>query len=222
MELVSGQTLRASLEGNRLDLERTIEFLAQVADALDAAHAAGVTHRDLKPENLMIAEGATRRCSTSASPSFAQTSQGPAKAGHHDQGGPEPTATDGGRLLGTLGYMSPEQYRPADRPPYRYLLVWVRPTRPSQESAFLGSSAFADAETDRRARARPASTHVPGVPDGLERIVRMCLAKDPRIDTDPCAKSRATFAKSVARWTTRLSSKSHDVEIVVDTSSLPV
>ena len=57
MELVSGETLRASLEGNRLDLDRTLEFLAQVADALDAAHAAGVTHRDLKPENLMIAEG---------------------------------------------------------------------------------------------------------------------------------------------------------------------
>ena len=57
MELVAGETLRSSLEGKRLGLERTIEFLAQVADALDAAHAAGVTHRDLKPENLMIAEG---------------------------------------------------------------------------------------------------------------------------------------------------------------------
>ena len=57
MELVSGQTLRAALDGNPLGLERTTEFLAQVADALDAAHTAGVTHRDLKPENLMIAEG---------------------------------------------------------------------------------------------------------------------------------------------------------------------
>ena len=137
--------------------------------------------------------------------------------------GPEPTATDGGRLLGTLGYMSPEQYRPADRPPHRYLLVWVRPYEAiTGKRAFLGSSAFATLKQIVEHEPDPLSTLVPGVPDGLERIVRMCLAKDPRIDTDPCAKSRATFAKSVARWTTRLSSKSHDVEIVVDTSSLPV
>src|SRR5262245_25076426 len=48
MELVAGETLRSSLEGGRRpSLERTIEFMAQVADALDAAHSAGVTHRDL-------------------------------------------------------------------------------------------------------------------------------------------------------------------------------
>ena len=98
MELVSGETLRASLEGHRLDLERTLEFMAQVADALDAAHAAGVTHRDLKPENLMIAEGGYAKV----------LDFGIAKLmGRGDAG----TKTRTGQLLGTPMYMSPEQCR---------------------------------------------------------------------------------------------------------------
>ena len=57
MELVAGETLRKAIEGKRLDLKRALEYLVQVADALGAAHTAGVIHRDLKPENLMIADG---------------------------------------------------------------------------------------------------------------------------------------------------------------------
>src|SRR4029434_8185717 len=113
MELVSGQTLRASLEGNPLGLERTIEFLAHVADALDAAHAAGVTHRDLKPENLMIAEGGYAKVLDFGIAKLrADLMQSPVRGGHHggtQQGSHEPTATDGGRWLGTLGCMSPGQ-----------------------------------------------------------------------------------------------------------------
>ena len=49
MELVAGETMRTAIEEGRLSLDRTIEYLAQSADAIAAAHAAGVTHRDLKP-----------------------------------------------------------------------------------------------------------------------------------------------------------------------------
>src|SRR5258707_227598 len=57
MELVSGHTLRMLIEQRRLDLRTTLDIFAQAADALAAAHAAGVVHRDLKPENLMVADG---------------------------------------------------------------------------------------------------------------------------------------------------------------------
>ena len=55
MELVTGDTLRTLIETRRLDMKRAIDLLVQVAEALAAAHAAGVVHRDLKPENIMVA-----------------------------------------------------------------------------------------------------------------------------------------------------------------------
>ena len=148
MELVAGETLRASLEGKRLELDRTLEFMAQVADALDAAHAAGVTHRDLKPENLMIAEGGYAKVLDFGIAKLRADVMQDSHAGL-----PEPTATDGGRLLGTLGYMSPEQVQgTVHRSPHRRVLVWMRPLRSDQREARLsGSQRLRHPETDRRA-----------------------------------------------------------------------
>jgi Tol biopolymer transport system component len=176
MELVSGETLRSSLEGNRLDLDRTLEFMAQVADALDAAHAAGVTHRDLKPENLMIAEGGYAKVLDFGIAKLrADLMHTRTDAGH------EPTATDGGRLLGTLGYMSPEQVQ-GQATDYRtdvFSYGCVLYEAITGKRAFLGPNAFATLKQIVEHEPEPLSTHVPSVPEGLERIVRSCLAKDP-------------------------------------------
>jgi eukaryotic-like serine/threonine-protein kinase len=176
MELVSGETLRSSLEGNRLDLDRTMEFMAQVADALDAAHAAGVTHRDLKPENLMIAEGGYAKVLDFGIAKLrADLMQGRTDTGH------EPTATDGGRLLGTLGYMSPEQVQ-GQATDYRtdvFSYGCVLYEAITGKRAFLAPNAFATLKQIVEHEPEPLSKHVPSVPDGLEPIVRKCLAKDP-------------------------------------------
>ena len=176
MELVSGETLRASLEKNRLDLDRTLEFLAQVADALDAAHAAGVTHRDLKPENLMIAEGGYAKVLDFG---IAKLRADPMQ--NRTEAGNEPTATDGGRLLGTLGYMSPEQVQgqPTDYRTDIFSFGCVLYEAVTGKRAFLGANAFATLKEIVEREPTPLSTLVPSLPDGLERIVRTCLVKDP-------------------------------------------
>jgi serine/threonine protein kinase/Tol biopolymer transport system component len=175
MELVSGETLRTSIEANRLDLDRTLEFMAQVADALDAAHAAGVTHRDLKPENLMIAEGGYAKVLDFG---IAKLRVDPLQ--NRTEAG-EPTATDGGRLLGTLGYMSPEQVQgqPTDYRTDVFSFGCVLYEAITGKRAFLGPNAFATLKQIVEHEPAPLSTLVPSVPDGLERIVRACLAKDP-------------------------------------------
>jgi Tol biopolymer transport system component len=182
MELVAGETLRSSLEGGRrLSLERTIEFMAQVADALDAAHSAGVTHRDLKPENVMIAEGGYAKvldfgiAKLRADVLQGSTMPGSSEAPTHSE------ETNGGRLLGTLGYMSPEQVQgqPTDYRTDVFSFGCVLYEAITGKRAFLGSSAFVTLKQIVEHEPPALATSVPDVPSNLERIVRRCLAKDP-------------------------------------------
>jgi eukaryotic-like serine/threonine-protein kinase len=174
MELVAGETLRASLEGKRLGLERTIEFMAQVADALDAAHAAGVTHRDLKPENLMISEsGYAKVLDFGIAKLRADVLENRAQG--------QPTQTEGGRLFGTLGYVSPEQVQgqPTDHRTDVFSFGCVLYEAITGKRAFLGVNAFATLKQIVEENPAALSMYVPHPPAGLERIVNTCLAKDP-------------------------------------------
>jgi eukaryotic-like serine/threonine-protein kinase len=174
MELVAGETLRSLLEGKPLGLERTIEFMAQVADALDAAHAAGVTHRDLKPENLMISEsGYAKVLDFGIAKLRADVMENRAQG--------QPTQTEGGRLFGTMGYVSPEQVQgqPTDHRTDVFSFGCVLYEAITGKRAFLGVNAFATLKQIVEQDPAPLSTYVPRLPAGLERIVSICLAKDP-------------------------------------------
>jgi serine/threonine protein kinase len=141
MELVAGETLRAALGAGRYGLDRLLDFLAQVADALEAAHAAGVTHRDLKPENVMIAEsGYAKVLDFGIAKLRADLTQASGV-----RGSSEPTPTNGGRLLGTIGYMSPEQVQgqPIDHRTDVFSFGCVLYEAVSGSRAFLGPNAFA-------------------------------------------------------------------------------
>ena len=121
MELVAGETLRKAIESRRLDVKRALEYLMQVADALGAAHAAGVIHRDLKPENLMIADGGYAKV----------LDFGVAKL-RADLAPPRKTPLRRSRVpsFGTVGYMSPEQIRgQAARSADRHLFLRLRAVR---------------------------------------------------------------------------------------------
>jgi Tol biopolymer transport system component len=177
-ELLEGETLRARLAGAFLPARRAIDYAVQIARGLAAAHEKGIVHRDLKPENLFVTRdgrlkildfGLAKRI-RSGDPAAAGTSAPTMTA-----------ATAPGTLLGTAGYMSPEQVRggPVDHRSDIFALGTILYEMLAGRRPFGGSS---DAETMsailRDDPPRLTETN-PAVPAALERIVRHCVEKSP-------------------------------------------
>jgi len=102
MELVTGETVRELLASGPIPFRKAVAIAAQVADALANAHAIGIVHRDLKPENLMVSGDATAKI----------LDFGLAKllgVKHARDSDASTTITERGTVMGTVGYMSPEQ-----------------------------------------------------------------------------------------------------------------
>src|ERR1700686_2396986 len=114
-ELLEGETLRDRLRNGPLSSRKAIDYAFQVARGLAAAHEKGIVHRDLKPENLFLTSDGRVKILDFGLAKLTRPEAG-------DDSGDAPTqqvATDAGTVMGTVGYMSPEQVRgkPADPPP---------------------------------------------------------------------------------------------------------
>jgi Tol biopolymer transport system component/tRNA A-37 threonylcarbamoyl transferase component Bud32 len=181
MELLVGETLRQRLAEGSLPQRKALEYGLQIAHGLAAAHEKGIVHRDLKPENIFITNDGRVKildfglASVSVSPSD-QTHSPTAVA-----------ATEPGTVMGTVGYMSPEQVRgkPADPRSDIFSFGSVLYEMLSGKRAFSGDSA---AETMAAiAQKDPAELSDSGgtFPLAMERILRHCLEKRPeeRFDT---------------------------------------
>ncbi len=100
-ELINGDTLRVMIEAGAIPAAKAIKVAAQIADGLEAAHAAGLVHRDLKPENIMVTHGGQIKILDFGLAKDRRPATESTTADH----------TDDGVVLGTAGYMSPEQVR---------------------------------------------------------------------------------------------------------------
>jgi eukaryotic-like serine/threonine-protein kinase len=176
-ELLEGETLRSLLAGGRLAQRRVIDYALQVAHGLAAAHEKGIVHRDLKPENLFVTKDGRVKI----------LDFGLAKLTHQEEGSQVtnlPTATAGtepGVVLGTLGYMAPEQVRgrPADARSDIFSFGAILYEMLSGKRAFQGDTAADTMSAILKEDPPDLSVTNQNVSPGLERIVRHCLEKSP-------------------------------------------
>ena len=176
-ELLEGETLRERLSTGVLPLRKAIEYAVQVAKGLAAAHEKGIVHRDLKPENIFVTTEERVKILdfglaklTQSEPAFAGASALPTT----------PPNTQTGVVVGTIGYMAPEQVRglAADHRSDIFALGVVLYEMLSGKRAFHGDTAI-DTMTAILKEDPPALPIERRVPPGLERIVRRCLEKAP-------------------------------------------
>jgi eukaryotic-like serine/threonine-protein kinase len=176
-ELLEGDTLRSALAGAKLSPRKAVDYALQITHGLAAAHEKGVVHRDLKPENLFVTKDGRLKI----------LDFGLAKLTHTEEGSGAtnlPTATAGtepGVVLGTLGYMSPEQVRgkPADPRSDIFSFGAILYEMLSGKRAFHGDSA-ADTMSAILMKDPPELSQANrDIPPGLERVVRHCLEKNP-------------------------------------------
>ncbi len=174
-ELLHGETLRAAIRGSPLPLGRAVAIVAAVAEGLATAHEAGIIHRDIKPENIFLARGGAIKILDFGLAHFNAIRQARSETAGS-------TMSDANTILGTVGYMAPEQ-------------ALGQEVTPATDVFSLGCVAY-EVLTGSRAfsRTTPASTLLAivnerlswpqdcldRVPADLMRWVDRCLEKRPR------------------------------------------
>ena len=178
MELVDGVTLRDLIDAPHRDLKKMLDYAMQAGDALAAAHAAGIVHRDIKPENLMVAAGGYIKVLDFG---LAKLRAEPALLAAAAEQSTLATGTTPGIVMGTVGYMSPEQAqgRAVDNRSDIFSFGCVLYEMATGTRAFGGRSAIDTLHQIINVDPTPLSSKLPSAPTELQRIVTKCLAKDP-------------------------------------------
>ena len=177
MELLEGRTLREAASA-RLSLRKAVDYSAQVAQGLAAAHAKGITHRDIKPENIFVTTDGHVKILDFGLAKVEERSLGADGMESTRAGG---VKTDAGTVLGTTAYLSPEQAQglPVDTRSDIFSLGTVLYELVTGARAFKGNSAIDVLHQIVYDQPAPIEQASPEAPAELKRIVTKCLAKDP-------------------------------------------
>ena len=172
-ELLEGETLRERLKQGNIPIRKTVDYAVQIARGVAAAHDRGIVHRDLKPENIFITRDGVVKI----------LDFGLAKLTIRevDDSSITLTATAPGVVLGTIGYMSPEQVRgrPADNRSDIFSMGAILYEMLSGERAFQGATPADTMSAILKENPPELSTRVQNLPPSLGQIVHRCLEKDP-------------------------------------------
>src|SRR5580658_504270 len=175
-ELLEGQTLRERIRSGPLSSRKATEYALQVARGLAAAHEKGIVHRDLKPENLFLTHDDRVKILDFGLAKLTRPETDASEENPTVQVNTEP-----GQIMGTVGYMSPEQVRgkAADHRSDIFSFGSILYEMLSGQHAFRGESAADTMSAILKEEPAELSETARNVPPALERMVRHCLEKNP-------------------------------------------
>jgi serine/threonine protein kinase/Tol biopolymer transport system component len=171
-ELLEGETLRDRLNRGAINPRKAVDIASQIANGLAAAHEKGIVHRDLKPENIFgTRDGRIKILDFGIAKLTRAGGEGPTF---------QPAATEPGMVMGTVGYMSPEQVRgePVDQRSDIFAFGAIVYEMLSGSRAFKRNSSIETLSAILKEDPPELIDISPNIPPSLDRLVRRCMEKD--------------------------------------------
>ncbi|MGB7583867.1 MAG: protein kinase, partial [Terriglobales bacterium] len=210
-ELLEGETLRQRFQSGPVPPRKATDYALQIARGLAAAHDQGITHRDLKPENVFLTKDGRIKILDFGLAKLSRPEQSTSGA----EAATLASQTEPGLVLGTVGYMSPEQVRgkPADPRSDIFSLGAILYEMVSGKRAFHGDTAADTMSAILKAEPPPLTETQQNISPGLARIVEHCLEKD--------AANRFQSARDVAFALESFSGSSSSVAAMAQVAASP-
>jgi len=183
MEFIDGDTLREKIHRERTEFRKLLRYLQHAAEGLAKAHAAGIVHRDLKPDNIMITRDGHAKILDFGLAKLIEQQPTPAGDSSEEATAVMPQHSIPGTVMGTVGYMSPEQAqgktKEIDQRSDIFSFGCILFEAATGRKPFEGESVIKSLHMVVYEPAPPIADFNPSAPVELQRIVRRCLAKDP-------------------------------------------
>ncbi|HEY8560101.1 MAG TPA: protein kinase [Pyrinomonadaceae bacterium] len=186
MEFIEGKSLHAKIHAERAELKELLKYFLQIAEGLAKAHAAGIVHRDLKPDNIMIStDGYAKILDFGLAKLVEPRNPQSADSGNLNDAAteifPQPLSAPG-IIMGTAGYMSPEQAqgkRDIDQRSDVFSFGCILYEAVTLRQPFAGETIIDSLHKIVYSQPAPITEFNPAAPADLQRVVRRCLQKNP-------------------------------------------